>query len=736
MGSFSIYLWIGVAELKDYPVINKILVISLVTYNVIFISGLISAYLNDPFLLNTSFAFSFWIILILGFILFGRKYIVVWRFMSPQYLTLFLYLLGWIGVVFINQYTPIDFYRYIYLVLIIVNIIIYFSSGFLLDKLLGIKRIRDVTVEKLVEEVKSDLNIKGRVKVGFGQYPILNAMAYGSFFDKRIAIIAEGLDNLPEDEIRGIVAHELAHTKGNHTFILALITIMDLIIRWIFGFPATYYDYTFGSPQIPFILFLVINFGIYIILYFFVRILEGYADKRAKTGGYGQELVKALYNLESFYASGREIGLNTMLLCDEKISRENKMLDYVSTAQYINQSMIKPSKISLLGNFLNSHPPTYHRILAILSEDINPYKETLLPLLYLRKKNQKKFAQKYYQARINFQTIANQKFKEFFRIEDISKFLHDLELDEKYKYDFQKSFLFKNIINGDYKYGNLISLKIKDDISDNFCFKIFNYKSKKIEFLPPSHFTKTQVNIGEHYIFSKKNVLKLENIQFDKDSKSGFYIFTDKNNNLIKKPIKKTKIPFSIEKIQNFLNKDVFLKRKGLLGLAECTALHKKENLKESKIELKNSMVENGENGEAMVLTRKLKDLIIKPKNIQFEIIKNESNLENSKKLLEWMRNKQIRAYFYLKKPVNNIEIGYVEKVNYNQTSEEDLRNKHLSIEISTIFNELKILQQDKIEFVSFSYKSGIIQLKSETSFFSKIGYYLFKKIKPQEILI
>ena len=40
MGAFSIYLWIGIYELKDYPVINKILIISLVTYNIIFIAGL------------------------------------------------------------------------------------------------------------------------------------------------------------------------------------------------------------------------------------------------------------------------------------------------------------------------------------------------------------------------------------------------------------------------------------------------------------------------------------------------------------------------------------------------------------------------------------------------------------------------------------------------------------------------------------------------------------------------
>ena len=63
MGAFSIYLWVGIIELREYPVINKILIISLVTYNVIFIAGLISFYYEDPFYINTAFAFSFWIIL-------------------------------------------------------------------------------------------------------------------------------------------------------------------------------------------------------------------------------------------------------------------------------------------------------------------------------------------------------------------------------------------------------------------------------------------------------------------------------------------------------------------------------------------------------------------------------------------------------------------------------------------------------------------------------------------------
>ena len=107
-------------------------------------------------------------------------------------------------------------------------------------------------------------------------------MAYGSFLDKRIAIISDDLKNIPKDEIKGIIAHELSHTKGKHTLLLTAVTSLDLIFRMLLGIPATFYDYTFGNPQIPLVDFILLNFGIYIIIFIFVRILEGKADKKAK----------------------------------------------------------------------------------------------------------------------------------------------------------------------------------------------------------------------------------------------------------------------------------------------------------------------------------------------------------------------------------------------------------------------------------------------------------------------
>ncbi|GAG90451.1 unnamed protein product, partial [marine sediment metagenome] len=157
--------------------------------------------------------------------------------------------------------------------------------------MLGIKPLKDKRLLDIIEKVKLDVGIKGKVKVGIGNYPILNAMAYGSFFDKRIALIAEDYKKVPEDEVKGIVAHEFAHTKGKHTLILTFITTGDLIFRMLFGIPATYYDYTFGNPQLPFVFYILLNLLIYVILFMFVRILEGKADQKTKKIGYAKELV-------------------------------------------------------------------------------------------------------------------------------------------------------------------------------------------------------------------------------------------------------------------------------------------------------------------------------------------------------------------------------------------------------------------------------------------------------------
>ncbi len=751
MGAFSIYLWVGVFELREYPVVNKILIITLVTYNIIFVAGLVSFYLEDPFFVNTAFAFSFWIILGLGFLLFGRKYIVVWRFMSPAYLLLFLYVIAWIAIIFINQYTPLefistsplssdnptplDFIMNIYFVLIVVNWVVYFISGIILDKLLGIKRVKDdKEFLEIVENVKKDIGIKGKVKVGFGKYPILNALAYGPIFDKRIAIIADDIKQIPEDELKGIVAHELAHIKGKHTLVLTFITTADLVVRMLLGFPATYYDYTFGDPQIPLVAFIFINLLIFMFLFVFVRLLEGKADRKAKNAGYAKELAKALYNLESFYATGREFGLNTMLLCDEKITKDNQLLDYISTAQYIYHSMIRPKRGSLLSNLMNSHPPTYFRVAALLSEELKPFKEALLPFICQRRSKQKKYAKRFEKARFAFKIIVNEKFKELFNIQDITSLLEGFNRLEIYQTELKRDFIFRNKINDEIIIGNLEHVQFLDDVSDSDQYIVNDYKTNQIHYLNVSLYSKILIDMNGKYFFQKDRPLILKDIELKDNNKEGNYVFTDYDENEIQKRISKTNLPNSTEILKNLKDHDVFFKLKGELHIFRCTNIIPAENLKDFVLKFSNILTTED-------LELKLKDLIVRPKDIYMGISRNIIYRKTEVELINWLIENKLRTFIYLKKPVNNLEIGYIQQVNV------DLKKVKKQIEfinsdernyiiVQNIFGKEKNISYKLLEILSFEYNSAMIQKKSETSIFSRFGYRLLKKFRPQKVLM
>jgi len=747
MGSFSIYLWIGVVELKEYPVINKILIISLVTYNIIFIAGLISFYLDNPFILNTTFAFSFWIILGLGFLLFGRKYIVVWRFMSPTYLVLFLYIIAWLAVVFINRYTPLefiytspleskninvlDFFLNIYFVLIIVNWIIYFLTGSILDKLLGIKKIENEKILEIVNEVKENIGIKDNIKIGFGKYPILNAMAYGPFFDKRIAIIAEDLNQIPSDELKGIVAHELSHAKGNHTLILTIIASFDLLIRMLLGIPATYYDYTFGNPKIPMIGFIFLNLAIYMFIYIIVRILEGKADLMSKKAGYAENLAKALYNLESFYATGREIGLNTMLLSEEKISKDNQLLDYFDTAQYLYKSMIKPSRGSLLANFLNSHPPTYHRIAAILGDNLKPSKEALLPFICLKRSKQKKYAKKFEQAREKFKKIATEKFKEFFEVDNISKLFESLERRKIYQLAIGNDFIFKNLINDELIVGKMEDVVFHDDICDLDYYIVRDFDSGNILELKAALYNKLKIALNQKYVIENK-LLTLKTIKLNEDKKDGFYVFIDeRNNSVIHKSINKIRLPNSIDIIEDLKNNEIFLKSQGILKIFKVKDIISADKFDDYEIEIYSEF-----NEENDIVRLKLKELIIRPFQIYFPISRTKNFRNFEFQLINWLIQNRIRAFIYLKKPVNNLEIGYLEKLELNNNKNNIESNQMINyIIIKNIFGKNVKIPYNSLEIISFEYKTAMIQKKSETSFASKIGYRLIRRFKPQKVI-
>ena len=505
IGAFSIYLIFGIMELKDYEVLNKLLIITVVTYNFIFFAGLLNSYMkifghiDTDVIRDTAFSLSIWIMLILGFALFGRRYIVVFRFLSPNYLTMLLFIIAWLLIKFVARWFEAanDF---IYLALILTNFILYLSSGPILDFTLGIKKTDNEELQKMVSEVQKQIGLEGNIRVGFGKYPILNAFAYGSIWDKRIAIIAPEIDSIPKDELRGIIAHELNHVKGKHTLILALISTIELIIFWILKWPATYYDFVFNPDDQPFTMgvFILMNIIISIFLYIFVRILEAKADQNCKKDEIGGFLAKGLYNLEGFYASGREIGLDTMLLVDEEINEYNKINNYASTAEYLFNNMYQPSRLTLLSNLMNSHPSSFHRIPSIY-QDINPWKEAMLPFTLMSSRKRRNFALQYNDSRLKFKEMANLKFKEMFGIDNYANYLQKLNKMELYETLLNKTYFYVDKKNLKIGIGKIIDVEFQNDICESV------------------HLIMSQINISDlNIVLTKYNLNLDQKSNFDK----------------------------------------------------------------------------------------------------------------------------------------------------------------------------------------------------------------------------
>ncbi|MBN2154255.1 MAG: M48 family metalloprotease, partial [Candidatus Lokiarchaeota archaeon] len=453
LGAFAMYLIIGAAELKGHQVINKVIYISAITYNVMFFASLADfiikkAGLPDAGILNKAFSLSFWLILVLGFVFFGRKYIVVWRFMSPQYITLAIFLLAWVLIATVGSVAKIDIFetRLIYPVLIVSNFLMYLGTGFLIDKFLGVKPLHKIDPEKarvlgsIVDRVKTKLGMVGRVKVGYGDYPIINAMAYGPYFDKRICVIAPADMDLPEDELEAIVAHELGHVKLHHPAKLLAISTADIAIRWLLNIPATYYDFAFGRKfevlgyDVGILGFIILNLAIFAFLYTFVRVMEANADFVVKRAGLGAQLAKALYTLESFYALGQQVGLNVMLLADEKVDEDHDMLQYIDAARAIHKQLAAPPRSIAMTTLLNSHPPTFLRIANMLlpEEDEFPSRSAaVLPAKFLRRKYSRSFASRVAGVLPGLDAITKGKFMALFSSRvggSLPRFLEGIQL--------------------------------------------------------------------------------------------------------------------------------------------------------------------------------------------------------------------------------------------------------------------------------------------------------------------
>ena len=314
--------------------------------------------------------------------------------------------------------------------------------------------------------------------------------------------------------------------------------------------------------------------------------------------------------------------------------------------------------------------------------------------------------------------------------------MEKLKRRELYEFDIQKDYLFRNLITDELVLGKLIDIQFNDDITDPIHYVITNLETNQKNLLNSSKYSRTQYDLNEKYFLRNKLPLTLTNITLAKNKKKGTYIFVDNDKNEIQKPISKKKLPNSFAQIINLKNNDIFLKKKGTLRIFKCINIIPANNLEDFQIELSDIM-----NSDKKSIIFSFSDLIIRPRKIYLSISRSNRFREFEVNIIEWLYRKQLQSYIYLKKPVNNLEIGYIQKINVdflNNKKKITIDNKieDDNILIKNIFDKQKKIPFKKLEVIYFEYKSAVIQLKSSTSLTSRLGYRILKKFKPERIIM
>jgi len=483
----------------------------------------------NQFFVGIGYNLIIWILVLTAFIVFGRRFIIVTRFISPQMVYLALYL---IAILVILQLNLPDIAKYI--AIFTTNVFIYLISGPLLSFLFGIKPLEDERVLTIITEVQSKIRTPIR-KVGIVKAPILNAFAYGPWFDQRIAYITTDLDQFTDAEIRGITAHELAHVKKKHTLLLLGVTAFELIIKALIDAPSTYWEYVLGTNQTwDFLSFWLFNIILFSLLLTLVKMLEGQADIITRELGFGKDLAESLYRLEGFYYGiAGEIGFNAQLMTGKTRTKDENIRFMGDQAYYLYRNLA-PSRMTCFMNLIASHPLTTVRLTMQVDKSIGAFKAGLI-IWYLlipglrgrtmRKlqKNRKEIAE----------LLSTKYFRDFGTIHDYLEISHEETWAKHYvgRYVVAKPWSFEDITY----WGRVTNYNITENIVSPIELEIITGKGVKIT-IPKNDYTIVFAEPQHKYISKNGDIITLEDVEI-KNRKLKRFNFTHNGKKLSSRSI-------------------------------------------------------------------------------------------------------------------------------------------------------------------------------------------------------
>ncbi|MFP4625500.1 MAG: zinc metalloprotease HtpX [Natronomonas sp.] len=173
-----------------------------------------------------------------------------------------------------------------------------------------------------------------------------NAFATGRSKSSSAVCVTTGLlQTLDDDELEGVLAHELAHVKNRDVAVMTiasfLSTIAFLIVRWGWLFGGR------GRNQTPMIVAIVVSLLVWILSFLLIRALSRYREYSADRGAAA--------------ITGKPSALASALL---KISgRVDQMpSEDLREQAEMNAFFIIPISRGFIGKLASTHPPTESRI--------------------------------------------------------------------------------------------------------------------------------------------------------------------------------------------------------------------------------------------------------------------------------------------------------------------------------------------------------------------------------------
>jgi Zn-dependent protease with chaperone function len=637
----------SVWTIRESPVWRELMLASLISYIVVLIGRTIQrimemwvAYrgynietytrwgLTGQQFFGISWNIFIYIFFILCIIFFGRRFFLVSRLTSPQVIYLLLFALSYVVLYQFSGDKGIPTFYYggldqavadrllfgsfgTYEIMILTNFVLYLISGPLLHLMFGVKKVKDKRVLGLVEEVRHKLGIKSKIRVGKVKAPILNAFAFGAFFDKRIAFMSRELEDFTDDDIRGIAGHELVHSQKVHTLWLLLISIVSFAITKALALPATTLDYIF-DPNVgfEFLWYYLYNIALLGFSYIFVRFLEGRADKLTMNAGYGKALAKSLVKLDGFYQGiASEMGLSVYLLTDKEQTKSEKLRFLGDAGRNMYRNYVKPNIAENLINLIASHPKSAYRVVALTDQEkLRPFKAALLPIFLVIPILRRPFLKDLHEARHKASELISETFETKYTLKGIKQYDNLSHISYQHNFLLNKDIIAISKMNRkEIIQGTITKIEVSKQITSPLLLKLKTSEGSKV--IPTSDYKIFEIALDQKQIFKNGKIGIITEINTEEK-----FSFKAKFNDNGVEEEKELKVPgIPVTYFESIVGKDILLLQKGVTRLAHLEKMDLDENsFAKSKLTITVGNQTKVINGEKFVISFKPFDVHIK----------------------------------------------------------------------------------------------------------------------------